>query len=305
MAWLDTYRLLRNLTPLFCIAQKDDLRIFLPLVLWKQNWKNAFRKIVVPVGYSDFDYHDPLVNCTLSENEWANFYKLLASAIKSKLHYDAMEINGIRSEVNSKDWCKENAIAPFCDLTQFTDSDSFLHSLKTSLRGDIRRQIRRTGELGPLILYRYKTVEEALNILPQFLKLHTDRWPSAYKANGFHKNLIMYGLESGIVHFTSLNSGEKRLSFHLGFMYNRSYFYYMPVIDPEYKNLSPGKVHLFKLVGSAIADGINVFDHLRGDENYKEGWTNSIQPLYGFSYQNTSFNSKARNWLCIIKEKLF
>lgn len=304
MAWLKTYRALRNLAPLFCIALKDDSRIFLPLVFWKQNWKDAFRRVVVPVGYSDFDYHDPLDNRQISGNEWASFYESLADAIKLKVNYDAIEINGIRTEVTSKNWHKESDIAPFYDLTQFTDSENFLQSLKTSLRGDIRRQIRRISELGPLILHHYNTVDEALNILPQFLKLHSDRWPGAYKAPGFHKNLIVYGLKSGIMHFTSLKSGDRTLSYHLGFTYSKTCYYYMPVIDPEYENLSPGKVHLFKLVERAIAERNKIFDHLRGDENYKEGWTNRVQSLYKFSYQNISLTSKVRNEVHSIKEKI-
>jgi CelD/BcsL family acetyltransferase involved in cellulose biosynthesis len=276
----------------------------MPLVLWIQDWKNAFRRIIVPAGYSDFDYHDPLVNYQISGNEWASFYESLADAIKSKVHYDAIEINGIRTEVTGENWHKENDIAPFCDLGQFTDSENFLESLKASLRGDIRRQIRRIGELGPLSLYQYNTVEEALNILPQFLKLHSDRWPGAYKAPEFHKNLIVYGLKSGIIQLTSLKSGDKTLSYHLGFTQNKTYYYYMPAIDPEYENLSPGKVHLFKFVERAIADGIKIFDHLRGDENYKEGWTTSVQSLYRFSYQNTSLASKFRNGLYSIKKRI-
>ena len=79
-AWIDTYRPIRNLQPLFCIAKQEHTTIFLPLVLWKKNWKNAFQKIVISVGYSDFDYHDALI---VTENNntpayiillWPNFF---------------------------------------------------------------------------------------------------------------------------------------------------------------------------------------------------------------------------------------
>ena len=59
MAWLETYRPIRKLEPLFCIGDSNHNHFFLPLVLWRKNWKNAFQKVIVPVGYSDFDYHEP------------------------------------------------------------------------------------------------------------------------------------------------------------------------------------------------------------------------------------------------------
>jgi CelD/BcsL family acetyltransferase involved in cellulose biosynthesis len=304
LAWIATYRKLQKIEPLFCFAEKGTISILFPLVLWTQNWKNAFRKIIVPVGYSDFDYHDPLTNRQLSKEDWASFYKSLRGSLILKVPFDAIEINGIRAEINSENWSKEIDIASFCELNIFRNSDDFLKSLKTSLRGDIRRQIKRISEHNPLTLNHYTTISEALSVLPHFLKLHSERWPKAYKAPGFHQNLIKYGVESGIIHFTSLKSGEKILSYHLGFVYNSRYYYYMPTIDPVYENLSPGKVHLFKLVEFAIENGYQLFDHLRGVENYKVGWTNSIQPLYQFLEYKNSPRSDIKNMINSIKKKV-
>jgi CelD/BcsL family acetyltransferase involved in cellulose biosynthesis len=304
MAWLDTYRPMRKLKPLFCIAENDSSVIFMPLVLWTQNWKNAYRKVIVPVGYSDFDYHDPLVNQQLQPDDWASFYKSLTGALKSKVRFDAIEITGIRSEINDKNWSKENDVALFSDLGPFINTESFLQSLTTSLRGDIRRQIRRISEPGPLILFHYNTVNEALDTLPHFLKLHSERWPRAYKAPEFHKNILLNGIESGLVDFTSLKCGGKILGYHLGFIYKNRYYYYMPATDPEFENLSPGKVHLYKLVEYAIEKKCQIFDHLRGDESYKSGWTDKFQPLFRFSCKNSGAGSGIRNLLYSLKQKI-
>ncbi len=305
MAWLETYRPIRKLKPLFCIAENNSVIIFMPLVLWTQNWKNALRRITITVGHSDFDYHDPIVNQQLQPDDWAYFYKSLTDALKLKEEFDAIEINGIRTEINDENWSKENDVAPFSDLKPFLNPDSFLQSLKASLRGDIRRQIRRISEKGPLILYHYKTVDESLDVLPQFLKLHSRQWPNAYKAPGFHRNLISAGIESGIVDFTSLKCGEKIFGYHLGFIYNNRYYYYMPATDHEFENLSPGKVHMYKLIEYAIERSCQIFDHLRGDENYKAGWTNDMQFLFKFSQKNTGIGSGIRNLAYSIKQKIF
>lgn len=304
MAWLETYRPLRNLEPLFCLAKKKSAVVFLPLILWRQNWKNAFRKVIIPVGYSDFDYHDPIANCSLNPEEWASFYEGLLHELKSAANYDSMDLNGVITVGGYACADEENDVAPFTDLSVFHEPEDFRQSLKASLRGDIRRQIKRIRELGLIELYNYDKTDEALDALPQFLRLHSNRWPKSYKAPQFHKNIIISTLNKGLLHFSSLKVGDKILSYHLGFNFNQRYYYYMPVIDPEFENLSPGKIHLFNLIEYACNSGFTVFDHLRGDENYKTGWTSNAQKLYRISIQNEQMLSRIKNGLCDLKAKL-
>lgn len=304
MAWIETYRPLRNLKPIFCIAENKSVVVFIPLVLWKQNWKNAFRKIIISTGYSDFDYHAPVASRSLTPAGWASFYQALLHELKAVADYDAIDLNGLTTEAYSEDMQEEQSAAPFTELAELSNSEDFLLSLKTSLRGDIRRQIRRINELGQLTLHEYTNTDEALDVLPQFLALHSSRWPGAYKAPGFHKNIIVHLEELGILHLTSLKSGEKILSYHLGFQYKKKYYYYMPATDRAFENLSPGKVHLFKLVEYAIDNKYNVFDHLRGDENYKTGWATSVRKLYRLNIQNKKTVSRIKNRFCDLKTKL-
>lgn len=304
MAWIETYRPIRNLKPLFCIVKNEQDQFFLPLVLWHKNWKNAFQKVIIPVGYSDFDYHDPLSSSILDNAEWTGLYKMVFDKIKCSFTFDEIQINGIITRINENGWTKEIDIAPFCELSSFQNSEEFLQSLTTSLRGDICRQIRRMEETGQIRLYQYTDHAEAIKVLPEFLKLHAERWTKAYKAPGFHENLINRGLLSGIVHFTSLQIGENVLSYHLGFRDKGRYYYYMPVINQEYANYSPGKVHLLYLVEKCINEGFNIFDHLRGDENYKSGWCNKIQQLYYYEKKSEKISSRIRNWSVEIKKIL-
>lgn len=75
-AWVDTYLPLRKLTPIFIWGKcVDGNEAFLPLVLWAKNWKNAFLKSIIPVGYSDYDYHDPIFLRTPNPDETNVFWK--------------------------------------------------------------------------------------------------------------------------------------------------------------------------------------------------------------------------------------
>lgn len=302
MAWLETYRTIRKLEPLFCIVDSDHNHFFLPLVLWRKNWGNAFLKVIIPGGYSDLDYHEPYCIGNSDISERGEVYKYIIDEIEKRFTFDTFEINGILTEVTGNGWSKEEEVSPFCNLATYNNSEEYLQSLKVSLRGDIRRQIRRIEEIGKLQLVDFKDLPEALGILPSFLELHSKRWPKAYKAPGFHENLLRYGLEKNIVHFTTLRVNDKTMSYHLGFRFNHTYYYYMPAIDPQFENLSPGKIHLFMLVDYAIKNEFYIFDHLRGDENYKSGWADALRPLYKFSLQSNRGISKCKNRLLSLKK---
>jgi hypothetical protein len=305
MAWIETYLPLRKLHPLFCLAESEAGTLFLPLVIWHRSWKNAFQKVIVSVGYSDFDYHEPYFIGNSDISQRGEVYKYVIDEIKKRFTFDTIEINGILTEVTGNGWSKEEQVSPFCDLAGFNSIEEYLQSLKTSLRGDIRRQLRRIAETSPLDLIEFNNLSGALEVLPRFLELHKKRWPKAYKAPEFHANLLKHGLEAGIVHFSALKAGGETLSYHLGFKFAGIYYYYMPAIDPRFENLSPGKIHLFMLVDYAINNHFKVFDHLRGDENYKSGWADTLRPLYKFSLQSDRGISKCRNRLVSLKKVLF
>lgn len=297
MAWIETYRPIRDIEPLFCVAKEGEITLFLPLIRWKKNWKNSFQKEVIPLGHSDYDYHDPLIN-SKNKNIQNSFFLRLPEEIKKNQSFDKIELSGIRLKLEQKGWMEETEYCPYCELDRYKNSDDFLHSLKTSLRGDLKRQERRMEEKGELNLYSYTvdTIGDALVVLPKFLEYHNKRWPKAYKAPGFHQRLIEYGLPLGIVDFTELRIGDIPVSWHLGFRDNERYYYYMPVINPEFAPYSPGKVHLLYLVEQSISEGLKIFDHLRGGENYKSGWSNQVQQLYRFKEKSPKLSSRIRNW---------
>ena len=98
-AWVMTYDKLQIIRPQLLIARSDLGRIvFLPLVYVKNNWKNAWLRVIQPVGYSDFDYHDPIVvNDSLAPgiNFWEYFFKELTTRWKGT--FDIAIINGLRN----------------------------------------------------------------------------------------------------------------------------------------------------------------------------------------------------------------
>jgi CelD/BcsL family acetyltransferase involved in cellulose biosynthesis len=305
--WVETYMPLRRMEPRFLVAKKDSCTAFLPMVLWRRNWKNAFQRLLIPVGYSDYDYQDPIFVGDTGDDVRQGFWKELPLAICRDLgyDYDTMELTGIRESVAcSEGFVMQGDLCPWCDLSGFSDGESFLQSLSKSLRGDIRRQECRMSEMGEISYHVFHAgdISTANETLDSFLRAHTSRWPQAYKPPGFHSRLIRLGLPAGVVHFSFLKVGANVVAWHLGFVHALRFYYYMPAHKTEYAKVSPGKILLYYCVRDAIQSRLKVFDHLRGEENYKTGWTNRSERLHRLLCPNTKFASRLRNF-CVDRLK--
>ncbi len=281
--WMDTYRPLRDLTPITIAATGGDgNRALLPLVLWKRSWRQGWVRSVLPVGASDYDYHDPLFLRRPSAEELADFWKGLTDFLKP---YGADEImlSDMRTEVTggAGGW-KEGDICPNKNLEGMDSEDRLMAFFSTKQRGDIRRQTRRLAEMGELTVREYASADEVPEDLwTRFMESHRRKWPRAYKAPGFHRRLLDCCSADGPVHFSALMVGDTPVAWHLGFEFRGVYYYYMPCGNADYRRQSPVKVHLYRLMARAIGKQLAVFDHLRGDEAYKDGWSD------GFTHVNT------------------
>ncbi len=289
-SWLDTYLPLQNMTPIFVMGSDGRNEVFMPLVLWQRNWKNAFLKMIVPIGNSDYDYHDPIFKFKPTQEEVDSFWPRLVAFLKANYKFDILDINGITDSYisSTNDWSR-GEICPMLTLDNLNNEEELMAFFKTSLRGDIRRQMRRLNELGELSYREYSSLEEVPSgTFAEFLRQHSIRWPQAYKAPKYHKNLLKNGLNSGIVHFSTLSVGGTEIAWHLGFAHNKRFYYYMPAGNQEYFKFSPTKIHLFYLMRRAVEQGYEVYDHLRGEENYKSGWSNAEQYVNSIMFKSNS-----------------
>jgi CelD/BcsL family acetyltransferase involved in cellulose biosynthesis len=293
-AWLDTYIPLRDLRPILVIAESCDNISLLPLTIWRRNWKNAFMKMIVPIGFSDYDYHNPIFKISPDADSLKSYWLGLIDYLLLHYKYDIIRIDGITDSFISPsglDWHKSE-ICPQLNLQNISNEVELMAFFKTSLRGDIRRQIRRLEELGELKYREFSSWDEIpKSTFHDFMCQHTLRWPHAYKAPHFHENLLKAGLGSGIVHFSVLSVGDKEIAWHLGFSYRGRYYYYMPAGNRDYFKFSPTKIHLYYLVKRAVENGYEVFDHLRGEENYKSGWSNDSFYVNSTIVYNQAYNS--------------
>jgi len=308
--WTDVYRSLQEISPLYCVAESGGVTIFMPLVVWRRNWKNAGIRCIVPAGYSDYDYHDPIVVGQADSQVMHSFWQSLMDRLRSGGlgAFDYADFTGIRSPGNQQGWYRTE-ICPFTDLGRFPDYATAFASLSKSLRKDVNKRRRQLEELGTLTFKVYGRDETAaaLEDLPTFLEEHRQKWPNAYKAPGFHEALIRNALPAGLVHYSQLRLDGRPFSWELGLRSRTTAYSYMPVYLKSYSGFSPGKVHLVSLFEDCYQNGITVFDFMRGAEGYKAEWTHSEAGLYRYEAEGHSLQSrlrlKANSWLGDLKQK--
>ena len=301
-AWIDTYLPIRDIRPAFLIGRSADATAFFPLVLWKQNWKSAWRRLLVPVGYSDYDYHDPLVVGDASSFVWAAFWDAFLREIETRWSssFDRLQIEGIRQPCAPQEvaW-KQGENCPFRDISAYLTIKDFLSSVSRNLRGDLGRQQRRLAKVGysHLHVYSGEEIEPARGALSSLLKHHAEHWPKAYKAPGFHERLLREGLTAGVLHFSELQVAERPISWHFHFIWRDRFYAYMVAADKEFSEYSPGKIHWSFCMEAAINMRLQVFDFLRGEESYKSGWANEVVPLRKLMMERKGPSTRLKKWL--------
>lgn len=96
-AWTDTLRSLQHISLLYFVARLNGITFFLPLILWRRNWKNAFLRVIVPAGFPDFDYHDPIVSGHATQEDIDVFRALVEERFiaENKIKYDELSLSGM------------------------------------------------------------------------------------------------------------------------------------------------------------------------------------------------------------------
>lgn len=293
-AWWLAAQNVYKVDPCFLLATSTDgATVFMPLVIVSHGIKNACLRMLQPAGNSVYDYHDPISH-GFTQKDWPSFWETLETELLTRWHgkFDRAAISGLRLQPEVVGVGVVDS-APYLNIGSCSSPEEFLASLGKSLRGDIRRQLRRLEEVGPVscrVLQSTET-ETALAWLPEILEQHLEKWPNSYKLPGFHAALIREALPSGLLHLSELKVGDAVVSRHLGFFYQRRFYWYMPVYNHKYQIYSPGKLHLYFCAVEAIDKNGDVFDLLRGKEEYKLQWTEQADELYAVGWRSSAIGS--------------
>lgn len=83
-----------------------------------------------------------------------------------------------------------------------------------------------------------------------------------------------------VVHVSALQVGPSLAAINLGFEFRQCYALFLVSYDRSFARLSPGVIHLNKLIERAIERGMTEFDFLVGEQRLKLDWTDRETRLH-------------------------
>jgi CelD/BcsL family acetyltransferase involved in cellulose biosynthesis len=93
-------------------------------------------------------------------------------------------------------------------------------------------------------------------------------------------------------YFSALTLNGQTIAAQIGFIENRTLFYYLPAFDAAFRQHSPGHLLLLNLVRDAARLELETVDLLRGQEPYKFKWT-SVQHLLAAAEWTVTLRGRA------------
>jgi CelD/BcsL family acetyltransferase involved in cellulose biosynthesis len=160
---------------------------------------------------------------------------------------------------------------------------SYLESLGSSTRYQIRRAIKSYSSRGPLKCEQPQSLEQALDWFDEMTGLHQRQWearglPGAFGspfARNFHDSLMRKGWPRGAVRLTRVRAGSDVIGYLYNLCLGRTlYNYQSGHIHEADGKLKPGLVCHALEVESARHEGFSSYDMLMGGGHFKENLTN-------------------------------
>jgi CelD/BcsL family acetyltransferase involved in cellulose biosynthesis len=151
-----------------------------------------------------------------------------------------------------------------------------------------RSKLSRLAEIGDVTLHEPSQPDEAVRILETLFAQKADALQRKGIADFFERpghrefflDLAGNPRLRDIVHVSALAVGPALAAINLGMEYKGRYSLFLVSYDRTFARLSPGVIHLNKLLERAIVRGLNEFDFLVGEQRLKLEWADREIELY-------------------------
>lgn len=181
-------------------------------------------------------------------------------------------------------WGEETGPGDVCPVKSWPQGVTDLRDcVPGSFHKMLRQQLRRACALGlQVVTLDSHNMGEMLDA---WFRLHEARWACRGEygvladsaVRRMHEQSLPELLEAGVARMWGLRLNRRLIAVLYGLMDHarvrvRRFYYYLGGFDPQYRQLSPGKLMISHAMEEAIREGAQEFDFLRGREAYKYAW---------------------------------
>jgi CelD/BcsL family acetyltransferase involved in cellulose biosynthesis len=130
--------------------------------------------------------------------------------------------------------------------------------------------------------------EELDEAMTELFDLHQKRWNARLlpgvlggaRIQSFHREVARRFQEKGALRMHVTRVGGRTVAALYCYRFRDRYYYYLGGFQPDLAKYSLGTVLTAHAIKQAISEGCTEFDFLRGDEDYKYRWTETVRLNY-------------------------
>ncbi len=183
-------------------------------------------------------------------------------------------------------WEIPTAVCPFIDLSGHT-WESYLGTLESKPRNDFLRLLKNLTKKFSVRLEPASSEPQRREFMAHLVRLHNLRWQNLGGSDAlhtadlvaFHDEVSRVTLERGWLRLFVLWLDGQPVASLYGFRYGRTFYFVQTGFDPAYGRHAVGLITVGLTIKSAIAEGAEEYDFLRGDEAYKFRWAREVRHL--------------------------
>lgn len=261
----------------------DRLTAVMPLVL--RRFKGV--RLLEWVGARVSDYSDIIVRPGVDPGEAS---RTLWRGLWQGVRFDVLRLGQVRADalingpVDSANHRVETEEASFGIPLRWSSGDDYIASRNSHRRGRLRQSLRQISKHG----YEFKVWR---TYEPAVLDAAIEQKQGWARARGvpsfitesegpaFVHAMAQELAASGSLHLSAIQSAERIVAVHVGFIRNDTLYYYMPTYDAAFAKLGFGSSLRESLLMWACDQGLKKFDLLLGAEEYKQQYETLDQPV--------------------------
>ena len=193
-------------------------------------------------------------------------------------------------ELEQRGWSPREqtiGVCPFIPLAGHS-WESYLATLGPEHRYNFRRRLKNVTNASQLRFEQARSPAEAQAALAGLVALHNMRWQGrgggsdAFNRSdliAFHEEVCRFALDRGWLRLFLMTMNGRPVASLYGFLYNRTFYFVQSGFDPAYGKHSVGLLAMGLAIKSALEEGAEEYDMLRGEEPYKFHWARETRDL--------------------------
>lgn len=163
--------------------------------------------------------------------------------------------------------------------------DDYLAMLSSNRRWKLRRGRKKLYEATN---YRFHVVGSQTELdqhYPDLIRLHKDRWQGRSEDIGFstetyvnfHRDVMAETLKQNALRLMLLIGDEGAIAASYCYRWRGAFYFFQGGISKDYADFRIGEVLMGHAIEQAISEGMQIFDMLRGEHDYKKSLTDKFR----------------------------